>query len=282
GGNQIFFQNVNEIAAQDVPIWYQNGFLFNTLGNSNITVRILSEGPAAVGNDYLIDDIKLYQVEIENLLTIKKTATPAVIHPGTIVTFSIDVTNNSATTTISDVTFKDVLDPSLVFVPGSVTVNGSGVGYGTANPNVGFSIGSMAPGTTNKVVFKATSLTGASPVKNIATGSYAAFLSANGDKILNTVNSNPVFLRRPLYDFSRSSTDIVSSVALEQAALSHILNAEGEKIQAIIAQPGVSAGELLSVNTSVQETIDSISQLECILKQKIKLVKNQVVGYKTI
>ena len=32
-------------------------------------------------------------------------------------------------------------------------------------------------------------------------------------------------------------TDIIESVALEQTALSHILNAEGEKIQAILEEP---------------------------------------------
>ncbi|MEG1609520.1 MAG: cell surface protein, partial [Clostridia bacterium] len=82
-GNQIFFQDVKPILAQNVPIWYQNGFLFNTLANNNITVEILSEGPAAVGNDYLIDDVELYQIKIEDLLTIKKAATPAVIFDGT-------------------------------------------------------------------------------------------------------------------------------------------------------------------------------------------------------
>ncbi|MEG2454039.1 MAG: hypothetical protein RSB20_04155, partial [Clostridia bacterium] len=281
--NQIFYQAVNQIDAKNVPIWYQNGFLFDTLGNSNITVEILSEGPAAVGNDYLIDDVALYQVEIQNLLTIKKSATPAVIFNGTTVTFSVDVTNNSSTDTLSNVIFKDVLDPTLSFVAGSVTVNGSGTGFGTADPNLGFTLGAMSPNSTKTVQFKAVSTAAdASPVKNIASGNYPAFLSANGDIITNTVNSNPVFLRRPLYNFGQSSTDLVQSIALQQTALSHILNAEGEKIQAMLAVQGVTPTQLLAVNDSVQKMVDSVSQLECIMKQKIKIVQNQVVGYKNI
>ncbi|MEG2661110.1 MAG: cell surface protein, partial [Oscillospiraceae bacterium] len=97
-GNPIFFQNVNPIAATPAqPVWYQNGFLFNTGANSNIIVKILSEGPAASGNDYLIDDVALYKVIISDILTLKKTASPPVIHPGDDVTITVTVTNNSST-----------------------------------------------------------------------------------------------------------------------------------------------------------------------------------------
>ena len=37
-------------------------------------------------------------------------------------------------------------------------------------------------------------------------------------------------------------TDLIESVALQEAALSHILNAEGEKIQAVVAMEGVTPG----------------------------------------
>ncbi|MEF9939765.1 MAG: hypothetical protein RR768_06580 [Clostridium sp.] len=279
-GNSIFSQSVNSIASTPIPVWYQNGFLFNTGANSNITVRILSEGPGDSGNDYLIDDIQLFKVVIQDILTLKKTAAPAVIHPGDDVTITVSVTNNSSTDTVNPVNFKDVLDPTLTFVSGSVTVDGNP--NGPADPNVGFSLGSMPPLTTHIVKFHATAGTGASPVKNIASGSYPAFTSANGDKVLNTVNSNPVFLRRPKYNFRQASNDLAESIAYQQAALSHILNAEGEKIQAMLAQPNVTPAQLLEVNTSVEDMVDSISGLECVLKQKLKTVQNQLVGYQTL
>lgn len=59
-------------------------------------------------------------------------------------------------------------------------------------------------------------------------------------------------------------TDIVTSVALEQTALSHILNAEGEKIQKIVAC-SKSAEEMLEVNRSVEAVVREIASLETIL-----------------
>lgn len=56
-------------------------------------------------------------------------------------------------------------------------------------------------------------------------------------------------------------TDIVTSVALEQTALSHILNAEGEKIQKIVAC-SKSAEEMLEVNRSVEAVVREIASLE--------------------
>ena len=61
-------------------------------------------------------------------------------------------------------------------------------------------------------------------------------------------------------------TDIISSVALEQTALSHILNAEGEKLQKVIAM-AENADEMLAVNKSV----NSIAKLEMILQNKVEL-----------
>ncbi|MEG1363132.1 MAG: cell surface protein, partial [Clostridia bacterium] len=121
-GNVLFLQNVNSISPTTIPVWYQNGFKFNTLGNSNVTVRILSQGIAAQGNDYLIDDVQMFKATVQDLITVKKSATPSVIYNGTDVTITV-VVNNPTTTTANNVFFKDILDPTLVFVPGSVTVD---------------------------------------------------------------------------------------------------------------------------------------------------------------
>lgn len=72
-------------------------------------------------------------------------------------------------------------------------------------------------------------------------------------------------------------TDIIASIALEQTALSHILNAEGEKIQFAVANSTTSS-ELLAVNSSVKKTIDSISRLEMILQGKLEFFENCICG----
>ena len=52
-------------------------------------------------------------------------------------------------------------------------------------------------------------------------------------------------------------TDLIQSVALEETALSHILNAEGEKIQKMVALP------------DVESMVNAVSRLEMILQSKL-------------
>ncbi|MCL2486992.1 MAG: hypothetical protein FWE86_05265, partial [Oscillospiraceae bacterium] len=50
----------------------------------------------------------------------------------------------------------------------------------------------------------------------------------------------------------------------------HILNAEGEKIQAIVAMEGASAEELLAFNSAAVRVINSIARLESVLQAKLE------------
>lgn len=70
-------------------------------------------------------------------------------------------------------------------------------------------------------------------------------------------------------------SDIITSVALEQTGLSHILNAEGEKIQAFVGREA-SAFDLLEANESVRNTIDAVTRLEMVLQSKLYLFKDCV------
>ena len=62
---------------------------------------------------------------------------------------------------------------------------------------------------------------------------------------------------------------IIKSVAMVEAALSHILNAEGEKLQRAV-EIADSVGELLEVNQSIHKTLMLASQLEHILLAKLQ------------
>lgn len=70
-------------------------------------------------------------------------------------------------------------------------------------------------------------------------------------------------------------TDIVQSVALEQAALSHILNAEGEKIQWVIAG-GYEPETVLETNKSVRSMVESVTRLEMVLQSKLGLFEDNL------
>lgn len=66
-------------------------------------------------------------------------------------------------------------------------------------------------------------------------------------------------------------SDIIESIALQETGLSHILNAEGEKIQKIVAT-AETAEELLAVNSSVESMINAVTRLEMVLQGKLDLL----------
>ena len=69
--------------------------------------------------------------------------------------------------------------------------------------------------------------------------------------------------------------DIIASIALTEAALAHILNAEGEKLQKAVEVTS-DICRLLKVNESVLETIMNVTHLEHILFLKLTaILKNK-------
>lgn len=72
--------------------------------------------------------------------------------------------------------------------------------------------------------------------------------------------------------YETAIADLMESVALQETGISHILNAEGEKIQAMLAVPGVTAEQLLAVNKSVQNMTNNISKLESTMQSKLESV----------
>lgn len=67
---------------------------------------------------------------------------------------------------------------------------------------------------------------------------------------------------------------LLSSIACMEAALSHILNAEGEKLQRAIALSD-SICELLEVNRSIIQTITNVTMLEQVLYAKLTAIQER-------
>ena len=63
----------------------------------------------------------------------------------------------------------------------------------------------------------------------------------------------------------------MGSIALGEAALAHIMNAEGEKIQAAIANTG-DIDKMLAVNASVADMLEHVNRLEQTLLAKLQLL----------
>lgn len=73
-----------------------------------------------------------------------------------------------------------------------------------------------------------------------------------------------------------SVADIISSIAAEESAIAHILNAESEKLLAIINMADASASDLMAANRSVKLAVDTVIQLESVLKSKLELFSDMI------
>lgn len=69
-----------------------------------------------------------------------------------------------------------------------------------------------------------------------------------------------------------AASSLLQSIALEETAISHILNAEGEKLQKAISLD-CDQKDLLKVNKSVEDMVEKITSLEMVLKSKLDLIK---------
>lgn len=71
---------------------------------------------------------------------------------------------------------------------------------------------------------------------------------------------------------------ILSSIAMEELGLSHVMNAEGEKIQYVlgtlpgITGPGATISDVLAIDQSVKQTMDATTRKELLLQSKLDAV----------
>jgi hypothetical protein len=72
--------------------------------------------------------------------------------------------------------------------------------------------------------------------------------------------------------------NVLASIALQEAGLAHVLNAEGEKIQKILAMDEASVTQILDINDSVGSIIASAKEIEKSLLEKLAIGYTGVVG----
>lgn len=88
--------------------------------------------------------------------------------------------------------------------------------------------------------------------------------------------SNPTFPDNPDITRDDAVNQILSSIAMEELGLSHILNAEGEKLQYVLGTlpgatgPGATIEDLLNTNESIQNILQNASYNQLLLKSKMQ------------
>lgn len=191
-------------------------------------------------------------------LSVVKTASSAQIAPGDPLTYTI-VVRNLGPDAAENALLTDAI-PAGLLAP-QFAING---GPFQSWPGT-LSLGTLPSGASVTVLIRGTAsdiLTG-----NLSNTARVSAVTPDPDPENNT-STVVVFISGPR---EQAITDIIESVALEEAGLAHILNAEGEKLQRIIAMPDVSAEELLQVNKSVRSLTNAVTMLETILAGKLRL-----------
>ncbi|AWX58968.1 hypothetical protein AB432_029695 [Brevibacillus brevis] len=63
---------------------------------------------------------------------------------------------------------------------------------------------------------------------------------------------------------------LLTSIALEEIGLSHIINAEGEKIQKIVKEQCLSLNDALTLNNSVERMLRNVIKTEMLLQFRLE------------
>lgn len=206
-----------------------------------------------------------------------KTADKTISYVGDIITYSLAI-QNTGNASADNVVITDPIPNGTSLVPGSLVVSAPYSGsLATAITLTNAVVAGQTVTVSYQVKVDATPLP--NPIPNMADIAYDYTVDpSNVDGVSVDSKSNTVSTVIFVNNYSQQINDLIESVALEEAALGAIMQAEGAKIQKFVAMPDVTPDMLLCVNKSVTDMTNSISLLESILNQKLNVVDCQING----
>ncbi|MEG1647191.1 MAG: hypothetical protein RR325_00300 [Bacilli bacterium] len=206
-----------------------------------------------------------------------KTVNQNVSYIGQVLTYNIAL-KNTGNASLNNVVITDTISNGTSYIPGSLTVSVPFVG----TPASGIMItNSILPGSTVTASFQVTviSIPNPNPINNQVNVAYTYTLNpANPNGVSGISLSNVVSTLIFKNNYQQQINDLIESVALEETALAALINSEGAKIQAANAMSNISTQQLMCINKSVQDVLDSLNLLDNILKQKLNIVNCQING----
>lgn len=230
--------------------------------------------------------VAVYQVEQDGVVgaqaniarfSFHKTADKIVAYLSDVITYQMAL-KNTGNVPASHVVITDHIPTGTTLIPGSVAVS---VPYTGIPGGVIQLTNPVLPDETVTISFKilVTVLPNPNPIVNIATAAFTYTVDPQiPDGVSGTATSNTFTTIVFRNNFGQQISDLIESVALEQAALAAIAQAEGAKIQKLSAAGDITVQELLCLNRSVSDMMDSMAMLEAVLKQKLGVVNCQING----
>ncbi len=268
--------NIAAIVTDTTPIptdpVYQQPLFYNTV---SLTIN---DNPGLVSHSEPV--LVIFQIPTPTPVPIVK-APATQTQPkenGTMIDFTLRFDAPAETRVYTHFTITDALPPSLTLDVADVTV--------TALPSTDVPFALTYDPVTNLVTisFDNTAVTaGKTILVTVPTTLTDITKIPASDRIENQArltfnqipalysDSNTVEVRFGGDDRCQAITDLIQSIAMEQAALAHILNAEGEKIQRAI-QMDLTLCQILEINQSVQAMINQVTMLERVLQRKLSII----------
>jgi uncharacterized repeat protein (TIGR01451 family) len=193
---------------------------------------------------------------LDTVLSVVKKASPSIARPGAMLTYIVTVTNNSLLDA-DNVVLTD--DPPAELLNLQYSTDG-GVNWQPWHGSI--NLGIMANNTSMEILIQGL----VDPNARRALVNTAIITSDMTDPVTSTITTRICGPR------CQANIDLIESVALQETALSHILNAEGEKIQRMVSMSNVTVDELLKMNNSATKLVKSVTRLESVLLTKLELL----------
>lgn len=208
-------------------------------------------------------------------LSLRKSADHTTSYVGDVITYQLMV-ENTGNLPAGDVVLTHALTVGTEYVSGSLLASVPVTG----DPDTGIALTNpVAPNETIAISFqiRITAVPNPNPIWGKAS---AVFIQGSPDAFggeYKTAQSNTVRTLVFSHPFRQQISDLIHSVALEQAALVAIIHAEGAKIQRMVATNNLTSQEFLRLNKSMTDMMDSVAMLENVLKQKLSVVDCRLI-----